>query len=54
MATRSSVLGWKIPEREEIGGLQSGVAKSWTSLSILNTSKENRWILLKALSSSDD
>ena len=30
MATHSSILAWKIPWTEEPGGLQSGVAKSWT------------------------
>ena len=34
MATHSSLLAWKIPWREELGGLQSmGVTKSWTRLS---------------------
>ena len=33
MATHSSLLAWKIPWREEPGGLQSmGVTKSWTRL----------------------
>ena len=31
MATHSSILAWRIPQTEELGGLQSmGVAKSWT------------------------
>ena len=30
MATCSSILAWKIPWTEEPGGLQYGVAKSWT------------------------
>ena len=34
MATRSSILAWKIPWVEEPGGLQSmGLQKSWTGLS---------------------
>ena len=36
MATHSSILAWRIPQREEPGGLQStvhGVAKSQTRLS---------------------
>ena len=34
MATRSSVLAWRIPKTEEPGGLQSmAVAKNWTWLS---------------------
>ena len=34
MATHSSILAWKIPWTEELGGLQSlGVAKSQTRLS---------------------
>ena len=34
MATRSSILVWKIPWTEEPGGLQSmGSKKSWTRLS---------------------
>ena len=33
MATHSSTLAWKIPWTEEPGGLQSGVARSWTWLS---------------------
>ena len=38
MATHSSILAWRIPWREEPGGLQSmgGVAKSWTSQTWLN------------------
>ena len=34
MATHSSILTWKIPCTEEPGGLQSGVVKSQTRLSI--------------------
>ena len=35
MATHSSILTWRIPWREEPGGLQStGVAKSWTKQTI--------------------
>ena len=30
MATHSSILAWEIPWTEEPGGLQYGVAKSWT------------------------
>ena len=30
MATHSSILAWRIPWREESGGLQYGVAKSQT------------------------
>ena len=34
MATHSNILGWRIPETEESGGLQSvGLQKSWTWLS---------------------
>ena len=33
MAIHSSTLAWKIPWTEEPGGLQHGVAKSWTRLS---------------------
>ena len=32
MATRSSVLAWRIPGMGEPGGLPSGVAQSWTRL----------------------
>ena len=36
MATHSSILAWRIPWREEPGGLPSmGVAKSWTNTSTL-------------------
>ena len=33
MATRSSILAWKIPLTEEPGGLQSMGLQSWTQLS---------------------
>ena len=33
MATRSSILAWRIPWREEPGGLQSMGSQSWTGLS---------------------
>ena len=33
MATHSSILAWKIPWREEPGGLQSLGSHSWTRLS---------------------
>ena len=34
IATHSSILAWRIPWKEESGGLQSvGVTKSWTRLS---------------------
>ena len=34
METRSSILAWEIPWREEPGGIQSmGVPKNWTQLS---------------------
>ena len=29
MATHSSILSWRIPRREEFGGLQSMGAQSW-------------------------
>ena len=32
MATCSSILGWKIPQTEEPGGLQSTGSQSWTRL----------------------
>ena len=32
MATHSSILAWEIPSPEEPGGLQHGIAKSWTRL----------------------
>ena len=33
IATHSSILAWKIPWTEELGGLQSmGLANSWTGL----------------------
>ena len=35
MASHSSTLAWKIPGMEEPGRLPSGVAKSWTRLSVL-------------------
>ena len=35
MATRSSILAWRIPWTEEPGGIVHGVAKSWTRLSDL-------------------
>ena len=33
MATHSGILAWEIPWTEEPGGLQYGVAKSWTQIS---------------------
>ena len=30
MANHSSILAWRLPWTEELGGLQSRVAKSWT------------------------
>ena len=42
MATHSNILAWRTPQTEELGGLQStGVAKSWTGLKQLSTSR--RW-----------
>ena len=29
-ATHSSILAWRIPGTEELGGLQSGGSQSWT------------------------
>ena len=41
MATHSSILAWRIPWTEELGGLQSTGRKEsdTTSLSLLNTGK---------------
>ena len=49
MATRSSILAWKIPWMKGPGGLQSvhGVAKNWTWLSnraLLSHKKEWIWV----------
>ena len=33
IATHSSILAWRIPQREEPGGLQSTGSQSWTRLS---------------------
>ena len=33
MATHSSILAWRIPQTEELGGLYNGVTKSCTRLS---------------------
>ena len=33
LATHSSVLAWRVPWREEPGGVQSVVAEKWTQLS---------------------
>ena len=45
MAPHSSTLAWKIPWKEEPGGLQSiGVAKSWTRLSNFTfTHQRRKW-----------
>ena len=38
MATHSSILAWRIPWTEELGGLQSvGLRQSWTQLSNYTT-----------------
>ena len=52
MASQSSVLAWRIPWREEPGGLQSmRVAKSWTRRKRLgmarhDTTGEKTWALI--------
>ena len=33
MATHSSILGWRIPWTEKLGGLQSMESQSWTRFS---------------------
>ena len=39
MATRSSILGWRIPWTEEPGGLQSMGSESWTRLTVHEINK---------------
>ena len=39
MATRSSILAWRIPRTEEPGRLVHGVAKVWTRLKWLGTAQ---------------
>ena len=36
MATHSSILAWRIPRTEELGGLQSLASQSWTWLKPLS------------------